>query len=96
MKTSGADVVLIDPQFAPMMVARRTPMPWCICWRPRRSAQNVDLFQRFAVMRHWRNVAHLPFSAFISPDDLHMNDWSLAASPSCWAVRSPKRPPAPP
>jgi hypothetical protein len=39
-------------------------------------ANNVDLFRRFAVMRHWRNVARIPFETFISPDELHMNDWS--------------------
>ena len=27
-------------------------------------------------MRHWRQVARIPFEAFISPDELHMNDWS--------------------
>jgi hypothetical protein len=29
-------------------------------------------------MRHWREVADIPFQAFLSPDELHMNDWSYA------------------
>ncbi|ARP98649.1 SGNH/GDSL hydrolase family protein [Pseudorhodoplanes sinuspersici] len=78
MKTSGADVVLIDPQFAPMVVAKKETDAMVHLLAITAKTQNVDLFQRFAVMRHWRNVARLPFEAFISPDDLHMNDWSYA------------------
>ena len=37
---------------------------------------NVNLFQRFAVMRYWRLTEDIPFSTFVSPDELHMNDWS--------------------
>ena len=29
-------------------------------------------------MRHWLEVDHLDFTAFVSPDGLHMNDWSYA------------------
>jgi len=76
MKASGADVILIDPQFAPMMVTKKDTDAVVHLLASTAKAQNVDLFQRFAVMRHWRNVVRLPFSAFISPDDLHMNDWS--------------------
>ena len=42
---------------------------------------NVDLFPRFAIMRHWKIAQGLPFSAFVSPDGLHMNDWGYG----CWA-----------
>ena len=76
MKASGADVILIDPQFAPMVVAKKDTEAFVQLLATTARTHNVDLFQRFAVMRHWRHVAHLPFSAFISPDDLHMNDWS--------------------
>ena len=78
MKVSGADVVLIDPQFAPMVVAKKETDEMVHLLATTAKAQNVDLFRRFAVMRHWRHVARLPFEAFISPDDLHMNDWSYA------------------
>jgi acyl-CoA thioesterase-1 len=36
---------------------------------------HVDLFQRFALMRYWRLSENLPFDKFVSPDELHMNDW---------------------
>ena len=34
------------------------------------------MFRRFAVMRHWRQVARIPYEKFLSPDELHLNDWS--------------------
>jgi hypothetical protein len=41
-------------------------------------AENVDLFRRFDVMKHWREDDHMAFESFVSPDGLHMNDWSYA------------------
>jgi hypothetical protein len=38
--------------------------------------ESVDLFHRFALMRHWHEVDGIPFEAFLSSDGLHMNDWS--------------------
>ena len=38
----------------------------------------VDLFRRFDVMRHWHDVDQIGFETFVSPDGLHMNDWSYA------------------
>jgi hypothetical protein len=29
-------------------------------------------------MRDWHDVQHLAFDSFVSPDHLHMNDWSYA------------------
>ena len=38
--------------------------------------ENVDVFHRFALMRHWHDIDGMPFEAFLSSDGLHMNDWS--------------------
>jgi lysophospholipase L1-like esterase len=78
LKASGADVVLIDPQFAPAVLAKsETPgMVEQIALAAKQ--EDVDLFQRFAVMRDWHDVQHLSFGTFVSPDQLHMNDWSYA------------------
>ena len=76
MKASGADVILIDPQFAPKVLAKKDAETMVDLIASTAKANNVDLFRRFAVMRHWRNVARIPFETFISPDELHMNDWS--------------------
>jgi hypothetical protein len=40
--------------------------------------EDVDLFRRFDVMKRWNKVDHLGFETFVSPDGLHMNDWSYA------------------
>lgn len=76
MKASGADVILMDPQFAPKVLAKKDADAMVDLLATTAKAQNVDLFRRFAVMRHWRHVARIPFETFISPDELHMNDWS--------------------
>jgi len=78
LKAAGADVVLIDPQFAPAVLAKsETPgMVEQIALEAKQ--EDVGLFQRFAVMRAWHDVQHLAFDAFVSPDHLHMNDWSYA------------------
>jgi lysophospholipase L1-like esterase len=78
LKAARADVVLIDPQYAPKVLAKsETPgMVGQIAIAAK--GENVDLFHRFAVMRDWYEVQHLPFEAFLSPDLLHMNDWSYA------------------
>ena len=41
----------------------------------------VNVFRRFAIMRHWRERDAMSFDAFTSPDGLHMNDWGYG----CWA-----------
>ncbi len=78
LKTAGADVVLIDMQFAPRVLAKPETdgMEDQIALAAKR--ESVDLFRRFALMRNWRNVQHIPFDAFVAPDELHMNDWSYA------------------
>jgi len=75
---AGADVVLIDPQFAPKVIAKRDAERMVALISSTAKRENVDLFRRFEVMRHWRDVGRLTFEAFISPDGLHMNDWSYA------------------
>jgi len=78
LKAAGADVVLIDMQFAPRVIAKsETPSMEDQIALVAKEA-NVDLFNRFAVMRNWREVEHIPFAAFVAPDQLHMNDWGYA------------------
>jgi hypothetical protein len=40
--------------------------------------ENVDLFRRFDVMKRWHEADHMAFESFVSPDGLHLNDWSYA------------------
>jgi len=78
MKALGADVVLIDPQFAPKVIAKADAEDMVNLISAEAKQGNVDLFPRFAIMREWRDRDGIPFEAFLSPDLLHMNDWSYA------------------
>jgi lysophospholipase L1-like esterase len=78
LKAAGADVVLIDMQFAPQVLAKpETPgMEDQIALAAKE--ESVDLFRRFALMRNWHDVQHIPFDVFVTADNLHMNDWGYA------------------
>ena len=78
LKATGADVVLIDPQFAPKVIAKPEAEKMVALISSTAKKEDVDLFRRFDVMRHWHEVDHLGFETFVSPDGLHMNDWSYA------------------
>ena len=86
LKEAGADVVLIDMQFVPRVLAKpETPgMEDQIALAAKE--QSVDLFRRFALMRNWHEVQHIPFETFVAPDELHMNDWSYACVAKVLAV----------
>src|SRR5580704_8344701 len=74
LKATGADVVLIDPQYAPKVLVKSETPGMVEQIAAAAKEENVDLFKRFAVMRNWFEVQHLPFDTFVSPDGLHMND----------------------
>lgn len=86
MKESGADVVLIDPQFAPKVLAKPDASRMVDLINVAAKAANVDTFHRFALMRHWLEDEHIAFEAFLSPDSLHMNDWSYACVAKVMAI----------
>jgi acyl-CoA thioesterase I len=75
LKTSGADVALIDLQYTPEVLSKAgaATMVDLIAAQARR--QSVGLFRRFEMMKEWRESAGMSFLAFSSPDGLHMNDW---------------------
>jgi acyl-CoA thioesterase I len=78
LKEADADVVLIDMQFAPRVLAKPETQGMEDQIALAAKEANVDLFNRFALMRNWHQVQHIPFDAFVAPDELHMNDWSYA------------------
>ena len=75
LKASGADVVLIDPQFSPRVIAKAEIEGMVSLISTLAKQDDVNLFRRFAVMQHWREASAIPFETFVSQDDLHMNDW---------------------
>jgi acyl-CoA thioesterase I len=78
LKAIGADVVLIDPQFAPKVIAKADAEGMVAQIAATAADAHVDLFRRFALMKRWHEAEHLPFDTFVSPDGLHMNDWSYS------------------
>ncbi len=78
LKRDQVDVVLIDSQYAPKVLEKPNlgKLRKIMANIARRA--NVPTFQRFEVMRHWREKAGMAFNTFLSPDELHMNDWSYA------------------
>jgi len=76
LRASGADVILMNPQYAPKVISKREAEGMVDLIDAAARETHVDLFQRYAVMRYWRLTEGLPFGAFVSPDELHMNDWS--------------------
>ena len=68
-------MVLINPQYSPKVITKHDVDGMVDLIDMTAKEANVDLFERFAVMRYWQLTEDLPFSTFISPDELHMNDW---------------------
>jgi lysophospholipase L1-like esterase len=81
LKATGADVVLIDPQYVPATANKDTAaktgkmvdMLGNIA-----QAKQVARFPRFAMMRKWHDEQKLAFDVFVVPDGLHLNDWGYA------------------
>ena len=78
IRAIDADVVLIDPQFAPKVIVKVDAEHMVELIATTAKVENVDLFRRFDVMKLWRDADHMAFESFVSPDGLHMNDWSYA------------------
>jgi acyl-CoA thioesterase I len=76
LREAGPDVVLINPQYAPKVITKHDVDGMVDLIHVTAKETNVDLFERFAVMRYWRLTEDIPFSTFLSSDELHMNDWS--------------------
>ena len=78
LKARGIDVVLMDSQYAPKVIAKPNIEAMIAFLAQTAKQQHVDLFRRFTLMRRWVELERIPFEAFVSPDMLHMNDWSYA------------------
>ena len=76
LKATNSDVVLMDPQFAPRVLARRMHLTVVDSVAAVANDMNVAVFPRFAVMRHWVSSGQYKIEDIISSDGLHMNDVS--------------------
>jgi|SRR5579871_4152638 len=78
LKAIGADVVMVDPQYVPRVIAKTDAEGMVRLIATTAKQADVDLIQRFAMMRWWHDHEHMDFAEFASADNLHMNDWGYA------------------
>ena len=76
LKSTGADVVLIDPQYAPAVLAKPQARRMVELIHAEAREERAGVLRRFALMRSWYESRHMAFADFVSPDGLHLNDWS--------------------
>jgi acyl-CoA thioesterase-1 len=76
IKSTGADVVLIDPQYVPAVIAKPQAKRMVEMIRAEASDERAGVLRRFALMRSWYEARHMAFADFVAPDGLHLNDWS--------------------
>jgi acyl-CoA thioesterase-1 len=86
LRDAGLDVVLMNPQYSPKVFTKHDVNGMVDLLEVTAKQDNVDLFERYAVMRYWQLTEGLPFSTFISPDELHMNDWGYGCLAKLLAV----------
>ncbi|MBB1090675.1 SGNH/GDSL hydrolase family protein [Rhodopseudomonas palustris] len=79
IQAAEADVVLVDPQYAPRVNERAESAGKMIKALGRLAElRHVGIFPRFEVMKDWHEQQALPFEIFVTADGLHMNDWGYA------------------
>jgi acyl-CoA thioesterase-1 len=76
----NTDIVLLDPQYAPKVLKDPDAFPMVDLIAAIAQEKHINLFRRFALMRYWHETNGIPFETFLSPDLLHMNDWSYACT----------------
>lgn len=72
----GADVVLMDVQFAPRVVASNRHKQMKALLEEAARANGSGLHRRFDLMEYWAHPTRIGYSALISGDGLHMTDAS--------------------
>jgi len=76
IKRAGADVLLMDVQYAPTVLAHPRYREMESALAATAHAADVPLFHRFALMRDWATSGSMKISDMLAPDRLHMTDIS--------------------
>lgn len=76
LKAARLDIVLMDPQFAPRVLARPAHARVVDAIGMAANDTKVGVFRRFAVMQHWISSGQYRMDDVISHDGLHLNDVS--------------------
>jgi lysophospholipase L1-like esterase len=86
LKSQRMDVVLMDPQYAPRVLAKADHEAVVAQIANVAKEQKVGLLHRYDMMRHWHEIDHLAFETFVTGDGLHMNDWGYRCLASLLGV----------
>lgn len=79
IQATGADLVLVDPQYSPAVNARAESAGKMINLLGKvAELRHVGIFPRFEVMRDWHERQAIPIDNFVTADGLHMSDWGYA------------------
>jgi hypothetical protein len=77
LKASGADVVLMNQQYAPRILDKGEVLFHAVDVITATARDlEVGLFNRFVTMRYWHDREKMGFEKFVTPDGLHLNDWA--------------------
>jgi hypothetical protein len=76
IRAGGADVVLMDPQYAPYVLRDPDARPMVKLLARIADEAGVSVFRRFELMQYWHEAREVAFSDILAPDLFHMNDWS--------------------
>jgi lysophospholipase L1-like esterase len=76
LRAASADVVLMDPQFAPRVLARPKHLMVVDSIGAVGNDMKVAVFRRYAVMRHWVSSGQFKLEDIVTRDGLHLNDVS--------------------
>jgi lysophospholipase L1-like esterase len=74
LKRNGIDVVLMDLQYAPRVLERRSYSTMEDLVADTADGEHVGFFQRFALMRYWQGSHAADAPPMIGGDGLHMTD----------------------
>ncbi|MGE0422082.1 MAG: SGNH/GDSL hydrolase family protein [Reyranellaceae bacterium] len=74
-RAGGADVVLMDLQYAPAVVALPDEEVYVEAMRQAASKHGAGLFQRFTITKTWYDKDDMTWSDFTTSDGLHFNDF---------------------
>ncbi len=78
MRAIGANVLLIDPQYSPGVIANPRRMDMIDMLGSLGKRLGVPVFERYESMRHWHEDQSIPFQTFMTNDGVHLNDWGYA------------------
>jgi acyl-CoA thioesterase I len=78
MKENGIDIVLMDLQYAPRVLARPASAEMERLISDLAARNQIGLFRRFEIMKEWDRTQQLAPAASVGPDGLHMTDTGYA------------------